>query len=168
MAVIFLAIGRNNSILVWFPLLLLINSLPNTCSFEWVHFFWPLATFELFIFWFSEVSYVVSRYRFLFIYPAWDFDHELLIFPRRNICGFSMRPKKEINRFKVIYLCSFFPRCLKVLVWWLKFIIWGVEPPKKDNFGLQICVWTCLSFQPLRNLVLYCSRKTNFLVVLWR
>ena len=86
-----------------------------------------------------------------FIYPMWDFDCELLIFLGKNICGCSLRPKKEMHCFKRIYLWFFFSRCLRYYSLVTRFILWDSGPPKGSEFGLQLCVWACLSSQSLRN-----------------
>lgn len=111
-----------------------------------------LAAFEFFIFWFSEVSYAVPRYRFLFIYPVWDFYCELLIFPGKKYLWFFFEAQEENTLLQEDIPLVFFPAhtsgyCSLVT----EFILWGFGPPYWGDFGLQICVWFRLSLQSFRN-----------------
>ena len=94
---IFVVTGRNNSTLFWFPLLLLINWLPNSSSLKWMcpfFFLKPLAAFEVFSFSFLKFCMLCLGIGFLFICPGWDFYCKLLIFPGKSIYGSFLEPKK--------------------------------------------------------------------------
>lgn len=133
--------------------------------FIWVNlsFFYPWLLL-FFLFWFSEVSYAVSRSRFHLSYVR--FWLWTAYFPWKKILWvfFEAQEGNALLQEDLPLFFSLMPQGIRV--WWLNSSLEVLDDPKGVNLGCKyVCGPACL-YDLLGILVLFCNRKTNFLVVL--